>query len=97
MHVRPEAAIELQKTLDAERGQQKWHGEAKRIHGEEDNPLDHGVLRCREPKDDCQDWSDARCPAESECKTDYEDSPRRTASFDAVQAGTCDYSCYLEN
>src|SRR5438477_10398588 len=85
MHMRAEAAVELEKTLDAERGQEEWHRQTERVDGQQKHALRYRVLGCRQAENHGVNGANARRPAEGEGEANDERTPGGAAALDAVQ------------
>src|SRR5580704_8150708 len=97
MHLGAEAAVELEKALHQERGQQERHGESKRIYREEESSFDQRALLRGDGKNSRQNRAQARSPAESKGEPNHKCPERSAAAFHVVQASVCIESLDLEN
>src|SRR5258708_2838221 len=85
VHVPSETPVELKETTDSQRSQEEWHGQTQRINSKEQDSFGDRILRSRQVKNGGQDGTDARSPAEGECKSNHKRSPCRAATLDPMQ------------
>src|SRR5271165_287029 len=86
MHVELEAVVELQKTLDAERCQQKRHRQSGRIDGEKKDAFPNCVLGCGESEHNRENRTDAGRPSKGKSKSNDKSAPGGRTAFKAMQS-----------